>query len=83
MQGKKKTNSEDTDHNLGMQVLVAAESSDPQDSLGGEFRHLVGYSQWDGFAQAPLQITPLCGFPLERTLLKSRGGWGKAGGWKK
>lgn len=32
---KKKTNSEDTDHNLGMQVLVAAESSDPQDSLGG------------------------------------------------
>lgn len=35
MQEKKKTNSEDTDHNLGMQVLVAAESSDPQDSLGG------------------------------------------------
>lgn len=35
MQEKKTTNSEDTDHHLGMQVLVAAESSDPQGSLRG------------------------------------------------
>lgn len=50
---------------------MTATPSDPtRNTLRREFRHLADVAKKDGFAQVTLQITPLCGFPLETTLLQ-------------